>query len=401
MALQHFWKSIPSVFLRQNSHHRLHFLHGMSKKAALPQRLEFLNLTAAVFCLSGNPAIILFFLFLGNIPAYSAGILRCIHVKIHPKLILIFLTKSTGKMVVLSCVDHLFPVSTIINSTDQQASKTGFKGNTAIFVCFHYCNRRKFPIVHYLSPYFCPSCRSSIQIFHCNSDPPGFGIFTKKIDDPVHSVFSDHFFVWHSTVIPSGTDHHGPGCCIGKPALVQNSFWLAGSQIMPVAIAPDLYPGVVVITVGPSRHIHWSCRDSGTSHYIYHKDGFLTTAAYTASVNFQCGAGTHVRSLVHHFSRTPVIDLQCSFHHGLPLDLILYFFPEIGTAWFDLFIICPMKKHVIQKIKLWIILYIRGIFPEIDSLLHIVQISVKGIVSHIAVGHIAVQIFHSDHNIRT
>ena len=34
-------------------------------------------------------------------------------------------------MVVLSCVDYLFPVSTIINSTDQQASKTGFKGNTA------------------------------------------------------------------------------------------------------------------------------------------------------------------------------------------------------------------------------------------------------------------------------
>ena len=60
-----------------------------------------------------------------------------------------------------------------------------------------------------------------------------------------------------------------------------------------------------------------------------------------------------------------------------------------------------MKKHVIQEIKLWIILYIRGIFPEIDSLLHIIQISVKGIVSHIAVGHIAVQIFHSDHNIRT
>ena len=179
------------------------------------------------------------------------------------------------------------------------------------------------------------------------------------------------------------------------------SFWLASSQIMPVAIAPDLYPGVVVITMGPSWHIHRSCRDSGTSHYIYHKDGFLTTAAYTASVNFQCGAGTHVRSLVHHFSRTPVIDFQCSFHHGLPLDLILYFFPEIGTAWFDFFIICPMKKHVIQEIKLWIILYIRGIFPEIDSLLHIIQISVKGIVSHIAVGHIAVQIFHSDHNIRT
>ena len=226
-------------------------------------------------------------------------------------------------MVVLSCVDYLFPVSTIINSTDQQASKTGFKGNTAIFVCFHYCNRGKFPIVHYLSPYFCPSSRSSIQIFHCNSDPPGFGIFTKKIDDPVHSVFSDHFFVWHSAVIPSGADHHGPGCCIGKPALVQNSFWLASSQIMPVAIAPDLYPGVVVITVGPPWHIHLPRRNSHTPKCIYQKNRLLTTASVTSSIYRKCRKCTVITTMISSFLRTPVIYLNCRIFRIFSFNSIL------------------------------------------------------------------------------
>ena len=399
VAFQHLRKSIPSVLLRQNCHHRLHLFHGVSIQAALPQRLEFGNFAAAVLAFLCNSSVIFLFLFFGNIPLGPACIFRGDHIEIHPQLVLIFLSQGADKFISISGVDHPLAVSALINCTDQQTSKACDKRNASVFISAYLRHWGKLPVIHNLGLHPCAASRGSFQIFYPDGDPLGLCIFAKKIDDPVHSVFSNDIFVRHGTVVPSGTDHHCSGCSVGKPALIQNCFRLTGSQVMPVAVAPDLHPGVVVVTVGPSWHIYWSRRDSCTSQHIYHKNRFLTAASHTASVDFQSRAGTHIRSLIHHFASAPVVDLQRSFHHAHALDPVLYFLPEISTAGFNFFIISSMKKHIVQKIKLRVFLHIRGIFPKPDSLLDIIQIGVECVISHIAVRHVAVQILHSNHNI--
>ena len=60
---------------------------------------------------------------------------------------------------------------------------------------------------------------------------------------------------------PAGMNQHGPGRRTGKPSPVHHLLRLAGSQEDPFSVRPCLYPGVIVVTVGPQWHIHLPGRD--------------------------------------------------------------------------------------------------------------------------------------------
>ena len=169
---------------------------------------------------------------------------------------------------------------------------------------------------------------------------------------------------------------------------------------MPVTVTPYLHPGVVVIAVGPSGHIHLSGRNPCTSQYIYCKYRLFPTSAKTMTVNIQCRAGAAVSGLVHGFLTAPMVDLKDSLFHGKTLDPFFDLFPEKGTARLDLFLVDPVKKNIIQIQLFGKLGPIWRVFPKINPLPGKIQKGIKRIIACIAIGHTYIKVFQRKNHIR-
>ena len=63
-------------------------------------------------------------------------------------------------------------------------------------------------------------------------------------------------------------DHHCSGRSVCKPSFIQDFFGLTGSEEVPFAVTPDLYPGVIVIAVRPLRRIYLTGRYAYASQIV-------------------------------------------------------------------------------------------------------------------------------------
>ena len=115
-------------------------------------------------------------------------------------------------------------------------------------------------------------------------------------------------------------NQHCPGSGGSKPAFIQHRLRLTGPQIMPSVSVPDFHPGVVIVTVSPPGRIALPGRNSHTAHGLHRQGGFLSAPSISPAKHRHRGCGAVISGLIGGLFITPVIDFQCGFFHGFPLN---------------------------------------------------------------------------------
>ena len=102
---------------------------------------------------------------------------------------------------------------------------------------------------------------------------------------------------------------HGPGGGGVEPAPVQHRLRLAGAQKTPAAMAQHLYPGVVVVAVGPAGGVHLPGGQAHAAQRGHQKGRFLPAASASAAEHGQRRGGPPVLCLVRSVLLAPAVDL--------------------------------------------------------------------------------------------
>ena len=107
----------------------------------------------------------------------------------------------------------------------------------------------------------------------------------------------------------SGVHHHCPGGGIGEPSPVQDRFRLTSPQVSPGNPVKGLHPGVVVVAVGPPRHIHLPGSNAHAAQGCHQEGGLLPAASEASLVHLQGGRRPAVGGAVSDVLRAPAVHL--------------------------------------------------------------------------------------------
>ena len=193
-----------------------------------------------------------FLLWSGHIRVHRS-VYRCDHIYSFPVLCYHSLScKNQLHIHLLSgihiCLGKSFHVRAERGNT--HASKSGNQRNGSIFIGLRLGNWIIFSHVQNLELHLGLFHRSTCAVCNLHSDLLYLGITCSLVQHNSCTLFADHILslCWEK-IKQSGMDHHCSGGSIGKPTFVQNHKGLARSCEIPLSIAPQLYPCMVVITV--------------------------------------------------------------------------------------------------------------------------------------------------------
>ena len=151
---------------------------------------------------------------------------------------------------------------------------------------------------------------------------------------------------------------------------------------------------MIVITVGPSWHIHLPRRNSHASKCIYQKNRLLTATSVTSSIYRKCRKCTVITTMISSFLRTPVIYLNCRIFCIFSCNSIFKFIPEKASTRKYLFLIHPVIQNIIQKHLL------RQLFHTFQSIIKKQPMAceilnlLKRIIHNITIRRCHIQILH-------
>ena len=128
----------------------------------------------------------------------------------------------------------------------------------------------------------------------------------------------------------------------GEPALIKNLFRLTCTEEVPFSIYINFHPGMVIITVCPSRCIYLAGRDSNTPEGGYRKSRFFSAASFSGFIQCHRRYGSPVRCLVGAVFRTPVVDLKRCFFRAQPAYSVDQLIIKEPAAVNDIFGINPV-----------------------------------------------------------
>ncbi len=196
---------------------------------------------------------------------------------------------------------------------------------------------------------------------------------------------------------PSGVENHGTGGRLNEPSSVQLLLRLAGSQKMPFSVAPHLYPGMIIVTVGPERRVDLPGGNAHAAQSRHPKSGLLPAAAHGDPEHGPGVLGPPVRGSIGGLPGAPEINFYSAVIHSSALcqqrifsqracDLFMKKSPYIR----DILIVHSIMKHIVGKDPL------RpagknSLIPQINPMSGIGQKQTRGIIQKIAKGHGAVK----------
>ena len=167
-------------------------------------------------------------------------------------------------------------------------------------------------------------------------------------------------------------NQHGSRGSIGKPPPVKHLLRLTGSQKTPSAIHPGLHPGMIVITVSPSRRIHLPCRNPHTAQRRYQKDRLFPAPPASAYNHCLRTDRPPVGGSIGSLAGTPVIDPFYSLLQRIIPNHGLQHFIEPAPAVCQGLTVHPVAEHIVQKHFLGKLSGPQIFFPEKKSMLHII-----------------------------
>jgi len=129
----------------------------------------------------------------------------------------------------------------------------------------------------------------------------------------------------------AAVNEHGAGGGGVEPPPVQHGLGLAGPQKAPAAIAQGLYPGVVVVAVGPPGGVDLPGGDAHAAQGGDQEGGFLPAAPAPAAEDGEGGGGALVLGLIAGVLVAPAVDLQGPLLHA---GEVLHPGPEPGVENF-------------------------------------------------------------------
>ena len=151
---------------------------------------------------------------------------------------------------------------------------------------------------------------------------------------------------------------------------------------------------MIIVAMGPSRHIHLPRWNSHASKCIYQKNRLLTAAAIASSIYRKCWKCTVISTMISSFLCTPVIYLNCRIFRIFSRNFIFKFIPEKASARKHLFLIHPMIQNVIQKHFLRQLFHTLHRVIKKQPMLRKILDLLKGIVHQITIRRCHIQILH-------
>ena len=138
---------------------------------------------------------------------------------------------------------------------------------------------------------------------------------------------------------------------------------------MPFSVHPDLYPGVVVVGVGPSRGIYLPCRDAGCPERRHRQHGLLAAASLAPVHRSHRGGGPAVRRLVGGLLVAPVVDLEGGIVETHSLHTSAERVGVSQAEFIQVLIVHPERQHEMAELPL------RNVpahpLPHLQGLLHV------------------------------
>ena len=271
----------------------------------------------------------------------------------------------------------------------------------ALLVSNHMGDGQELGIVENFEGKSGSGCGSSVGLFQPDGNLFHISIAAKLVQHHGVALDSVHILIFRNDLVePAGMYHHGTGGSVREPALVQDRFRFAGSGEVPFSVAPEFYPGVVVITVGPEGRVNLTGRDAGASQSADGESGFLSAAAVSTAVNVDRRDGTVIGRVIGGLLRAPVVDFYRCLCHGFSLDSVFQIFIENAPAVQDLLGVDPVIKDIVEENLLGHFFHIGAVLPEENAVLGIIQERRNAIVSHIAQRHGGVKEFQCQSHLR-
>ena len=229
--------------------------------------------------------------------------------------------QRNGNLLILSILHLLESETSILGDMHHHISQTSSQRRLSLSICQLICNAIELRIVIDLKCHLCALYRLSFHIHHCNFRSSRFwSIMLDDIDlridrsltnDLLRSVITSEYICMHQ---------HSSTCRCIEPSEIKHWLRLARTKEVPLAIDPSFYPGMVAVSVSPTRSIHLTCRNTDCSKSCNQKSRLFAAAAICG---LDCGkwrAGTTVRRHIDCVFMAPVIDFKHGVTHAHILD---------------------------------------------------------------------------------
>ena len=187
---------------------------------------------------------------------------------------------------------------------------------------------------------------------HRDDGAAGGDIAADDVDLGVAGGALDDVFGAAVVAIDLGVEQQGAGDRAVEPGVVEGGRGFAGAHEMPLAVHPDLHPGVVVVGVGPARGIDLAGRDAGGAQGGDGQHGLLAAAADAPADRGHRGARPAVGGLVGGLFVAPVVDLQGGFGQAHAPDPGAERIGIDGAEVVQAFVVDAERQHEVPELPL-------------------------------------------------
>ena len=147
-----------------------------------------------------------------------------------------------------------------------------------------------------------------------------------------------------------GVHQHTARGTFVKPSQIQHWLRLAGTQEVPFAISPGLYPCMVIIGMRPTRRINLTGRNTHRTQRSHRKGTLLATATIGRTERSQWTAGTSVRRAISHVLVAPVVHFENGVLHAQFLHTWLQRLVEHLTRVVQILIVHTHGHHKMAEL---------------------------------------------------
>ena len=150
-----------------------------------------------------------------------------------------------------------------------------------------------------------------------------------------------------------GVHQHTTRGTLVKPAQVQHGLRLTGTQEVPLAIGPGLYPRMVIVGMRPTRGVHLTGRNTHGTQGCNSKSALLATTSISRTERCQRTAGSAIRRTIRHVLVAPVVHLEDSLLHTQFLNTRLEGLVEHLTTVVEILVVNSHGHHKVAELALW------------------------------------------------
>ena len=217
------------------------------------------------------------------------------------------------------------------------------------------------------------------------------GVIVYHIDFRIAIGHGHYFFGAFVASEHLGVHQHSPAGWGVEPSQVEYGLGLAGSQEVPLAVSPGLYPGMIVVGVRPTGRIDLTRR------YAYrtqsgHQQGRLfaaTAISRTDSSHRRTGAG--IAWLIDGLLVTPVVHFEDGVVQRKLLHAVFQFLIKYDTCTVQMLVVHPRRKHKVTE-QLFGNIAAPGHFVGcLTRCTHVHQVEFARIIGNVGQGHVGIK----------